>query len=75
MVVEWPVAAGVYPLMGYLGWHFAYAYRDSHPLCFLAAVAVPTVSLWLTVWVSNPVNNHSLTESPIVTSMLFQPMV
>lgn len=50
-VVEWPVAAGVYPAMGYLGWHFAYAYRDDHPLLFLVAVLVPTVSLGLTVWV------------------------
>ena len=30
--------------------------------------------LWLTVWVSNPVNNHSFTESPIVMLMLFRPM-
>jgi hypothetical protein len=50
-VVEWPVAAGVYPAMGYLGWHFAYAYRHDHPLLFLLAVLVPTVSLGLTVWV------------------------
>ncbi|MBI1893746.1 MAG: glycosyltransferase family 2 protein, partial [Candidatus Rokubacteria bacterium] len=50
-VVEWPVAAAVYPTMGYLGWHFAYAYRAEHPLLFFVAVAVPTVSLGLTVWV------------------------
>ncbi len=50
-VVEWPVAAGVYPAMGYLGWHFAYAYRDQHPLLFLLAVLAPTLSLGLTVWV------------------------
>jgi hypothetical protein len=50
-VVEWPVAAGIYPAMGYLGWHFAYHYRDDHPLLFLVAVSVPTVSLGLTVWV------------------------
>ncbi len=50
-VVEWPVAALVYPLMGYLGWHFAYAYRADHPLLFLVAVLVPTLSLGLSVWV------------------------
>jgi hypothetical protein len=50
-VVEWPVAAGVYPLMGYLGWHYAYRYREDHPLLFLLAVSVPTASLALTVWV------------------------
>ncbi|HEV8675566.1 MAG TPA: glycosyltransferase family 2 protein [Methylomirabilota bacterium] len=50
-VVEWPVAAGVYPAMGYLGWHFAYRYRGEEPLLFLVAVLVPTISLGLTVWV------------------------
>jgi hypothetical protein len=50
-VVEWPVAAGIYPAMGYLGWHFAYQYRHDHPALFLVAVSVPTVSLALTVWV------------------------
>src|SRR5262245_52842875 len=50
-VVEWPVAAIVYPLMGYLGWHFAYAYRSEHPLVFFVAVLEPTVSLGLSVWV------------------------
>jgi Glycosyl transferase family group 2 len=59
-VVEWPIAAAVYPLMGYLGWHFAYAYRDSHPSCFLVAVAVPTVSLWLTVWVGGIVTQREV---------------
>ncbi len=50
-VVEWPVAALVYPLMGYLGWHFAYAYRSQQPLLFFVAVVVPTLSLGLSVWV------------------------
>jgi hypothetical protein len=50
-VVEWPVAAVVYPVMGYLGWHFAYAYRTEHPLVFFVAVLVPTLSLGLSVWV------------------------
>jgi hypothetical protein len=50
-VIEWPVAAAVYPAMGYLGWHFAYAYRHDHPVLFFVAVLVPTLSLGLTVWV------------------------
>jgi cellulose synthase/poly-beta-1,6-N-acetylglucosamine synthase-like glycosyltransferase len=50
-VVEWPVAAIVYPAMGYLGWHFAYAYRGEQPLLFLVAVVAPTCSLGLSVWV------------------------
>jgi hypothetical protein len=59
-VVEWPVAAGVYPLMGYLGWHFAYAYRTEQPALFLLAVTVPTVSLGLTVWVGGLVTQREI---------------
>jgi Glycosyl transferase family group 2 len=59
-VVEWPVAAFVYPVMGYLGWHFAYAYRQEHPLLFLVAVAVPTVSLGLTIWVGGVVTQREV---------------
>ncbi len=49
-VVEWPIAAGVYPVVGYLGWHLAYAYRD-HFWLFFFGVAFPTVALALTIWV------------------------
>jgi hypothetical protein len=59
-VVEWPIAALVYPVMGYLGWHFAYAYRQEHPLLFLLAVTVPTVSLGLTVWVGGVVTQREV---------------
>lgn len=59
-VVEWPVAAFVYPAMGYLGWHFAYAYRQDAPLLFFVAVAVPTVSLGLTVWVGGVVTQREV---------------
>jgi hypothetical protein len=59
-VVEWPVAAIVYPAMGYLGWHFAYAYRQEHPVLFFVAVAVPTVSLGLTVWVGGVVTQREV---------------
>jgi hypothetical protein len=59
-VVEWPVAAFVYPVMGYLGWHFAYAYREEHPLLFTLAVAVPTISLGLTVWVGGVVTQREI---------------
>jgi len=59
-VVEWPVAALVYPLMGYLGWHFAYRYRADHPLLFLVAVLVPTFSLGLSVWVGGIVTAHAV---------------
>jgi cellulose synthase/poly-beta-1,6-N-acetylglucosamine synthase-like glycosyltransferase len=59
-VVEWPVAAFVYPVMGYLGWHFAYLYRAEHPLLFLLAVTVPTLSLGLTVWVGGIVTQREI---------------
>jgi hypothetical protein len=49
-VVEWPIAALVYPVVGFLGWHLAYRFSD-HPLLFVLAVAFPSVSLGLTVWV------------------------
>ncbi len=59
-VVEWPVAAVVYPAMGYLGWHFAYAYRTEHPAWFFLAVSVPTLSLGLTVWVGGVVTQREV---------------
>jgi len=59
-VAEWPVAAFVYPAMGYLGWRFAYAYRQEHPLVFFIAVAVPTVSLGLTIWVGGVVTQREI---------------
>jgi hypothetical protein len=59
-VVEWPIAAFVYPAMGYLGWRFAYAYRQEHPLVFFVAVAVPTVSLGLTIWVGGVVTQREI---------------
>jgi cellulose synthase/poly-beta-1,6-N-acetylglucosamine synthase-like glycosyltransferase len=59
-VVEWPLAAFVYPAMGYLGWRFAYAYRQEHPLVFFVAVAVPTVSLGLTIWVGGVVTQREI---------------
>jgi cellulose synthase/poly-beta-1,6-N-acetylglucosamine synthase-like glycosyltransferase len=49
-VVEWPVAAVVYPVVGFLGWHLAYYFRDQFWL-FAIAVAAPTASLALTIWV------------------------
>lgn len=49
-VVEWPVAALVYPLIGFLGWHLAYRFAD-HPFWFVLGVAFPSMSLGLTIWV------------------------
>jgi hypothetical protein len=50
-VVEWPVAAVVYPFTGWLGWYLAYSYRNEWPTLFYLGVAAPTVSLLLTIWV------------------------
>ena len=50
-VVEWPVAAAVYPFTGWLGWYLAYSYRNEWPTLFYLGVAAPTVSLLLTIWV------------------------
>jgi cellulose synthase/poly-beta-1,6-N-acetylglucosamine synthase-like glycosyltransferase len=61
-VVEWPIAALVYPVMGYLGWYLAYTFRWEHPRLFYVAIAAPTVSLALTVWVGG-IMTQSLIEA------------
>ncbi len=60
-VVEWPIAAVVYPLVGFLGWHLAYRFSD-HPLLFVLAIAFPSISLGLTIWVGGVVT-QDLIES------------
>jgi cellulose synthase/poly-beta-1,6-N-acetylglucosamine synthase-like glycosyltransferase len=60
-VVEWPVAAVVYPVLGFLGWHLAYRFSD-HPVWFALGVGFPTLSLALTVWVGGIVT-QDLIES------------
>jgi cellulose synthase/poly-beta-1,6-N-acetylglucosamine synthase-like glycosyltransferase len=60
-VVEWPIAALVYPVMGYLGWYLAYTFRWRHPWIFYLAIAAPTLSLALTVWVGG-IMTQSLIE-------------
>jgi hypothetical protein len=49
-VVEWPIAALVYPVLGFLGWHLAYRFAD-HPVLFALGIAFPSISLGLTIWV------------------------
>jgi cellulose synthase/poly-beta-1,6-N-acetylglucosamine synthase-like glycosyltransferase len=61
-VVEWPTAALVYPVMGYLGWYLAYTFRWECPRLFYVAIAAPTLSLALTVWVGG-IMTQSLVEA------------
>ena len=49
-VVEWPIAACLYPVLGFLGWHLAYRFAY-HPAWFVLGVTAPTLSLALTIWV------------------------
>ncbi len=49
-VVEWPIAAVVYPVTGWLGWYLAY-HHEGHRFWFYMATGAPTVSLLLTIWV------------------------
>ena len=49
-VIEWPIAALVYPVLGFLGWHLAYRFTD-HPVLFALGITFPTLSLALTIWV------------------------
>ena len=60
-VVEWPIAAIVYPIVGFLGWHLAYRFAD-HPWLFVPAIAFPSISLGLTIWVGGIVT-QDLIES------------
>jgi hypothetical protein len=60
-VLEWPIAAVVYPVVGFLGWHLAYRFAD-HPLLFVLAIAFPSISLGLTIWVGGIVT-QDLIES------------
>jgi hypothetical protein len=60
-VIEWPIAAVVYPLVGFLGWHLAYRFAD-RPLLFVLGIALPSISLGLTVWVGGIVT-QDLIES------------
>jgi hypothetical protein len=60
-VVEWPIAAGVYPLIGFLGWHLAYRFSGD-PALFVLGIAFPSLSLGLTIWVGGVVT-QDLIES------------
>ncbi|HEX5815799.1 MAG TPA: glycosyltransferase family 2 protein, partial [Methylomirabilota bacterium] len=60
-VVEWPIAALVYPVVGFLGWHLAYRFSDQ-PVLFLLGVALPSISLGLSIWVGGIVT-QDLIES------------
>ena len=56
-VVEWPIAAVVYPVVGFLGWHLAYRFAD-HPVLFVLGIAFPSLSLGLTIWVGGIVTQE-----------------
>jgi hypothetical protein len=56
-MIEWPIAAAVYPVVGYLGWHLAYTFSDA-PLWFVLGIAFPSISLGLTIWVGGIVTQE-----------------
>ena len=58
-VVEWPIAAVVYPVIGFLGWHLAYRFSD-HPVLFVLGITFPSVSLGLTIWVGGIVTQEMI---------------
>jgi hypothetical protein len=60
-VIEWPIAAVVYPVVGFLGWHLAYRFGDQ-PLMLVLGIAFPSISLGLTIWVGGIVT-QDLIES------------
>jgi len=58
-VVEWPIAALVYPVAGFLGWHLAYRFWN-RPVLFTLSLAFPSISLGLTIWVGGIVTQDLL---------------
>jgi hypothetical protein len=60
-VIEWPIAAVVYPVVGFMGWHLAYRFSD-YPVMFVLGIAFPSISLGLTIWVGGIVT-QDLIES------------
>jgi hypothetical protein len=60
-VVEWPIAAVVYPLVGFLGWHLAYRFGD-HPVLFALGIAFPSISLGLSIWVGGIVTQDCIED-------------
>ena len=60
-VIEWPLAAFVYPVVGFLGWHLAYYFRD-HTWLFVFSVALPTVALGLTILVGGIVTQQLIQD-------------
>jgi hypothetical protein len=65
-VIEWPIAALVYPVVGFLGWHLAYRFSD-HPLLFVLGIAFPSISLGLTIWVGGIVTQELIeTLTPLL---------
>ncbi|HEV8584503.1 MAG TPA: glycosyltransferase [Methylomirabilota bacterium] len=60
-VVEWPVAAVVYPVVGFLGWHLAYRFGD-HPVLFALGIALPSISLGLSIWVGGIVTQDCVED-------------
>jgi Glycosyltransferase like family 2 len=49
-VVEWPLAAALYPVAGFLGWNLASRFGDQ-PLPLVLGIGLPAMSLALSVWV------------------------
>jgi hypothetical protein len=58
-VIEWPIAAAVYPVVGFLGWHLAYRFSDQ-PVWFVLGIAFPSISLGLTIWVGGIVTQEMI---------------
>jgi len=69
-VVEWPVAAIVYPMVGFLRWHLGYRFSE-HPVLFALGIAFPSISLGLSIWVGGIVTQDCIED---VTRHLARPV-
>ena len=69
-VIEWPIAAVIYPMLGFLGWHLAYRFGD-HAVLFALGIAFPSISLGLSIWVGGIVTQDCIED---VTRHLERPV-
>ena len=60
-VVEWPTAAVLYPVLGFVMWQIAYVFRHQ-PVLFALGVALPAFTLGVSIWVGGIVTQRRIEE-------------
>jgi len=57
-VIEWPIAAVMYPVLGTPAWLIAKWYFTDRPWLLFLGIGFPVVSLWLGIWVGGLVTQE-----------------